>query len=472
LPNEIRRIETKMNFEKYSDFQHPEITKVEILVAYHGANRNGSFISKDTFEKDVVMQSLTGIPVVGEFWEKSENFKGHGGKLEISDDGIQYVMTTKPYGAVVEPNPRWVEIEEKDGSVNEYLAIDAYLWTGRYEELEVVREKGANQSMEIVVKDGAIIDGEEDVFEIKDFFYSALCILGKDEENPEFNFEPCFESSSIVAYTLDKDDFKSEFSEFMQMVKEFSMEQKTEEFVENGEEEIIEPDDEIIEDEPVDDEEEIVDSEEEDMEKDKEKENYELTHNDKREILYKALNKEYEDAYLVDLSEEKVYFESWTEDGYKYFRQSYVIDENMEVTFEDDKVEVFHSWLTIEEKQELNNMQLRYSEMEKELDELNEFKLEKEHQEYLDKVEETFSKFDKNDILSDNKTYAEIKVACVEEKWESDRIDKEVFALLGALTFQNASKENSIKVFSQKSNDNGGKFSQFAHYAEIAKQNK
>jgi len=216
------RIDTTINFEKYPDFKHPEITKAECLVAYHGANRNRSYISKETFEKDEIMQSLVGIPVVGEYWEKSENFKNHGGKLEISDEGIEYVMTTKPYGAVVEPNPRWVEVTEKDGTVNEYLAVDIYLWTGRYEELEVVKENGANQSMEIIINDSEYKEDEE-VFDIKNFHYSALCILGKDERNEEFNQEPCFESASIVAYSLDKQEFQKELNQFMKMVKEYNI---------------------------------------------------------------------------------------------------------------------------------------------------------------------------------------------------------------------------------------------------------
>ena len=478
------RVDTKLNFIKDSEFQHPEITKAECLVAYHGENRNGSFISRETFEKEAVMNSLKGIPVVGEYWEKSDNFKGHGGKLEISDDGIEYVMTTKPYGAVVDPNPRWVEITEEDGTVHEYLAVDVYLWTGRYEELNVVAENGANQSMEIIVKDGEYSE-EKDVYDIKDFFYSALCILGKDERNPEFDYEPCFESAGITTYNLDKDGVE-QLNEFMKLLKEFTLQEKAEEVVEEEDfvkdkekdDEYVEDEEEIVEDEETD-EEEVV---EEDMQLENpiveaetvESEEFELTYNDKRELLLVALRKVYSNAWLMDMSDEFVYYERYDNEveAYKNFKQSYTMSEDGEISFGEDKVEVFHAWLTAEEKASFEIKDEKIEQLQNELNDLNEYKLQKEHDEYIKSVADVFEQFDNNVLLVESEDYTKIKKEAVEQKLDCEIIKKEVFALLGVLTFNTQDSENSVKVFTNKNTEKKEKFAEYKHFADLAKQYK
>ena len=478
------RVDTKLNFIKDSEFQHPEITKAECLVAYHGENRNGSFISRETFEKDTVMNSLKGIPVVGEYWEKSDNFKGHGGKLEISDDGIEYVMTTKPYGAVVDPNPRWVEITEEDGTVHEYLAVDVYLWTGRYEELNVVAENGANQSMEIIVKDGEYSE-EKDVYDIKDFFYSALCILGKDERNPEFDYEPCFESAGITTYNLDKEGVE-QLNEFMKLLKEFTLQEKTEEVVEEEDfvkdkekdDEYVEDEEEVVEDEETD-EEEVV---EEDMQLENpivetetvESEEFELTYNDKRELLLVALRKVYSNAWLMDMSDEFVYYERYDveAEAYKNFKQSYTMSEDGEISFGEDKVEVFHAWLTAEEKASFEIKDDKIEQLQNELNELNEYKLQKEHDEYIKSVADVFEQFDNNVLLVESEDYSKIKKDAVEQKLDCEIIKKEVFALLGVLTFNTQDSENGVKVFTNKNTEKKEKFAEYKHFADLAKQYK
>ena len=200
---------------------NPLFSKAIVRIAYHGINRNNSYISKETFNKAI--PTLFNIPVVGEYLESKDNFGGHGGKIEISDEGIKWIQTTKPYGVVGEnANVYWEEVTEKDGSVHEYLTVDGvYLWTGRYDELNLLLERNYGQSMEIEIQNGnwAIVDGQE-VFKIDDFVFSALCILGIDKgNNPDDHVEPCFESASIMAYSLDKDEFKKQFKQMLDELK-------------------------------------------------------------------------------------------------------------------------------------------------------------------------------------------------------------------------------------------------------------
>lgn len=208
------------NIEKIN----PLFSKAKINVLYTGNNRNNTYFSKESVESAI--PSIFNVPIIGEYLEQKDNFGSHGGKIEITDEGVNFVQTTKPYGVIPESaNIYWENITESNGDINEYLVIDgAYLWTGRYSELDDLLEQAYGQSMEIEVEDGEYetLDGVK-TFNVKSFVFSALCILGVDK-NGEGEVEPCFESASIVAYSLDKDEFKTEFNQMISELK-FSMNQ-------------------------------------------------------------------------------------------------------------------------------------------------------------------------------------------------------------------------------------------------------
>lgn len=212
--SEIQKIE-KVN---------PMFSRATIRVLYTGFNRNGSYFSKDSVLKSI--DSIYNIPLVGEYIEHADNFGDHGTSLEIKGNEIKLVQSTKPYGLIPESaNIYWEDVTETNGIVNEYLVVDgAYLWTGRYEELNTMLEHPFNQSMEIEVVNGnfAVIDGRE-TFNVDEFLFSALCILGIDKDG-EGHVEPAFESANITTYSLDKEDFKKQFGQMVAELK-FSLEQ-------------------------------------------------------------------------------------------------------------------------------------------------------------------------------------------------------------------------------------------------------
>lgn len=204
LKDKIITFESK--FETPTKF-NSQFHMVKVYIAYAGKNRNFSIISKETFEK--MIPSLYGIPIVGEWKEEKEDFGTHGGKIEISDEGIKYIETTKPYGFVdSSATVQWENVEEEDGTVNEYLTTTAFLWTNRYPEVLKVLENKNHQSMEINVFDGEYSEEEPDYFELLDGEFSALCILGED-------VTPAFESAKISQFSLDKEEFKSEFTQMV-----------------------------------------------------------------------------------------------------------------------------------------------------------------------------------------------------------------------------------------------------------------
>ena len=199
----MEKLKLNVRFEEAENFQHPEFTKVTIWVATYGENANKSNITKEAFEK--ALDSLKNVPILGEYSESIEDFKGHGGKLEISDDGIKFIETTKAYGVVPENcNPRW----ELDDDGVEYLVCDGILWTGRYPEAEVVMNNLNNQSMEINALDYKL---DNDVMVINSFNFTGLCILGEETA-------PCFPSAKVV-YSLNKEEYKREFQLLLNEIK-------------------------------------------------------------------------------------------------------------------------------------------------------------------------------------------------------------------------------------------------------------
>jgi len=261
------------------EYVNKDFSKAECKVMYVGANRNNSYISKESVNKN--LETIFNVPVVAETIYKEDDdkdFGTHGGRIIMDSNGIKYEETTVPYGVVPESaNPRWVDDGDK-----EYLVCDILLWTGRYEDLEILlddEEKSRPQSMEIKI-DSSFID--EDGYEvIEDFDFSALTILGSD-------VEPCFEDAKVKMYELD--DFKALYNEMIEAYSKISM-KGGKDLDETTKKDMSKPspDEEIIEDFDKDE-------GEEDMTKEKE-EKFELSYKDKWDILYNALSTD-EDSYV------------------------------------------------------------------------------------------------------------------------------------------------------------------------------
>ena len=211
-----------LNFNSMvSDYEivNPEFARVKVYVCYAGRNRNMSSIDEQVLEK--MSQSIYGVPMVAEYDKEHNCFKGHGGKIEITDEGIDFVETTVPYGFVDPKTPVFYEeVTELDGiTKHNYLCCYAYLWYKRYPEVESVLRNQDNkkigQSMEIEVESYEI--DEDDYCVIKDGHFSALTMLG---------VEPCFESASVTSrFSKETSDI---WEEMINSFKKFSAEDEAE----------------------------------------------------------------------------------------------------------------------------------------------------------------------------------------------------------------------------------------------------
>lgn len=249
----MNKIDKKQNFTSkiYSqDIEkiNPFFSKVKIYVLYEGLNRNGSYLSRNAIEKAI--PTLYNIPIVGEYLVEEQNFGGHGAKIVKDEQGeYQMVLSTRPYGVVPESaKVYWETVNEEDGTQRDYLVVDgAFLWSGRYPELHTIYDEGHyNQSMEIEMINAnyALVEGQE-VLDVKDFIFTAFCLLGIDKDSDMFgHVEPAFESSKVIAYSLDKELFSSQFNQMIAELKftlqegGTNMEETQAQFVEEAQDEL------------------------------------------------------------------------------------------------------------------------------------------------------------------------------------------------------------------------------------------
>lgn len=162
-----------------------------LRIAYHGENRNGSYISKEVFEK--CLPSMYNVPVVANYMRDDDMIGGHDIEIVRKDRLPKMVNITHPVGVVPESATNWWElVTEEDGSVHEYLCTDVLLWKRQEAYEKIISDGIVYESMEIKVKEDHLDNG---VYVIDDFEFLAFCLLG--------NCEPCFESASLATFSSD-----------------------------------------------------------------------------------------------------------------------------------------------------------------------------------------------------------------------------------------------------------------------------
>lgn len=193
---------------------NPSFDMGRLRIAYHGKNRNGSKISKESFERAV--PTMFNCPVVCRYDRDTDSIGSHDIKLvKDHDDPSCYriVNVTTPVGVVPESAKwSWETVTEKDGTSNEYLSTEVLLWKRQEAYDKILKDGIEAQSMEIEVKNGWT-DEEDGSYVIDDFTFTAFCLLGEDTE-------PCFESADVEVYSNNMASFKERMSEMMADLRE------------------------------------------------------------------------------------------------------------------------------------------------------------------------------------------------------------------------------------------------------------
>lgn len=185
-----------------------------LRVCYTGRNNNNSFISKDTIEQCI--KSIYNCPIVCHYDRETDTIGSHDVELVTDDNSMRMVNITHPVGIVPESAEYWYEEIEDASGVHEYLCVNVLLWKRQEAYKKIKNDVITDESMEISVKDGEMIDG---VYVIKRFEFTAFCLLGSEK--------PCYESASLEVFARDR--FKSQLAEMMKEVKKFSQAQPSKE---------------------------------------------------------------------------------------------------------------------------------------------------------------------------------------------------------------------------------------------------
>ena len=418
---------------------NPEFDLVKIYVQGVGKNRNGSYMSKENIEK--ALPTLNYCPVVGHIIEYTDNDGNKrryiGGHDYEIDDNWEFKNLTVPYGVVVENSYDWETVNEYGTDV-EYLTANAILWTGRYPELKECiysDDTWFNQSMEINIGEGKYrpLDEDSNYTEFLEWDYSALCLLGKADENStnghtdsSEHTEPCFISSRVLPVEFEKSEFEMIMTEMKQKLSQCFDNQSSNSEVDNKDK-IEGKEDEVVENEK----EEVIETVEEVNEESTE----EVVENTTEETPDTEVN---EDTNTESENEEVQEDETVVEAS---------VEETVEETVEMSELDSL--------KAEYEEYKNSHSHTNEEFDELQKYHDDAEF-EKIHAERETMLSDEKYSVLAENEAFAELKknmdnYSLADLEKEAKVIFADYVSSVGTFSMNDSNKKSTSKIrFSMK----------------------
>ncbi|QRV11470.1 hypothetical protein JR311_19905 (plasmid) [Bacillus velezensis] len=398
-----------IKFEKMTPLEDVDdrFMRVKIYLAHVGENRNNSIFTREILES--MIPSLTNVPILGYISVNDENepdFLGHEDKIILKDNKIDIRYAGHAYGVIPAENNARFEMRYTDGVEREYLVAEGLLWK-KFSEVEEIFDKNGgfkSQSMEL---EPSSIDGyfnDHGIFVFTKAKFEGACILGE-------GVTPAMIGSTIERFSASKDieeefgEMLSEFNKYYSAISEKGegkLTVKNEEFQVNTKAKFAKGEDKEEKEEKDENKdtskndgkeeekdsategsskdkknnEETKDSDEEKNKKDKKSftRTFELSHDDIRCNLYRALddNPLFSNSwpYIVEVYDQYTYV--FDHDTGKSYKVSYT-NINDEITISAVE-EVFQVWVNASEKQELENVRTNYEAMKEEVDSLRKFK--------------------------------------------------------------------------------------------------
>lgn len=432
-----------------------------------GKNQNYSYFSQESVEN--AHPSLGFIPVIGHLIE-DENGNRYMGSHDVKLDleTFKFKSLCVPFGVVIpSETPEFEEIEEENGDLATYLTANVVLWAGNFPELYDAMyndELLFNQSMEITFDSAEPLESDNEYLDIKSFEFSALCMLGKSDDE-KFNSEPCFPSASIKSLDFSSKEFNLEFEKLKEELKSlFDNNGKFKKSKEEGGGKIMDEKLEILK--SYNKTKDELDFSIDDLSLDELKEKLDTLFEKKEQVLFSATYKqklntfqeyfkdefEYDSegklikeiyCWIRDFDDENIFVSQtiYTKNDSEHhlYKYSYTVDGDV-LTVSNDKVELFVVYLTQEEmdamgktqaefeqvKKDFETYKLSHSEDNEVVEELRKYKLSKE--------KEIF-KQDRDNLLNDFtdiKETDEFKVLFDNiEQYDLDALKKECFYIRG-----------------------------------------
>ena len=434
-----RKVSAIHTFSKITPLQklNDNFTLAECTVCGCGKNRNYSYISQETIEKE--LYGLNYLPIVAHLIEKEDGTGVFvGGHDYTIDENWNFKPLTQVVGCVVNDSFEFRDIEEY-GETVKYLVCKCILYTEHIPELMSAiysEDTYFGESMEIEVKQSRPLEEDSNYQEILDFSFLKLCLLGMSD-NPDEHTEPCFISSKVYK----PEEFElGNFDDVMLKLKEqcanyfalrekggSAMDDNKEMNLDNIDEPAVDAEAQTIVDEATQgftetDEVPVTVEAVNDIKFGKEA--FALTYNQKYDALRRAVDALDNDMtwhWLKDFDDKYLYVERYDADRVsELYRVVYTLDEsNGDVAIGSEWTHMNLCWLTDSEVASIDALR-------NEVTELREFKKNIEEQAHIadcDSVLDEFSDLNRFEIFKDLKSKA--------YGYSADELRKECFAIRG-----------------------------------------
>lgn len=391
-------------------------TRVKIVVAHDGENTNCIFPLKVIESLKEQLENIPILAIVKENDDGDIDFDNHGNKLLRVDNKLKSFYVGHAYGFIPKDNNAVIEeLYGNDGIKRNYLVCEGLIWNKFKHIVDMLGDK-KGQSMELSAKESFGKLNDDGVFVYEKALIDGVCILG-DHVNSAMNnafITTQFSESNIMNDVKNMISEYCEFSEKRKEVYEVAKEKDEKELeleeskeVESEKEETKESkkdkkpksfSKEDEEEKSKDDDSEKEETKEDEKEDEKEKEtnfsetptqfSVDLSHTDKRTLMFKALMLADIDGYVIEMYDTYAIVNTgdydaddiWTS---RTLKVDYTVDELGGIVL-GERVEVHSQYLTLEEVQKVNAEREHIKSLKSELESLTLFKSKIELDERVD----------------------------------------------------------------------------------------
>ena len=466
-----------LTFSIDNSYRSDKFIKLRMRLCHDGVNPNGSSMRlqdmlarKDSLAESPILAHVyineDGIPELGE-----HDFIIEQNKFRPDEEKVVYLE--QAVGVIPQDNN--LEVVEMDG--RNYLYVDGYIWKGYSNYCEDIIQDGDDFhiSMEIDILNYTY-DANEDCYAINDFLFKGVTILNniyetgmKNARAKVANFAANKEEGEAIFMRM-KEELRREFSinntekgemtmDIEKILSEMSLtrEELTFEITEDmSEEDFRAKCQEYIDsknsegdtaESPVADidnsmeevdngefvateqnngsasNEDTVVGNESDIQP--AKFTIEISVDEKMGQIYRLYNLDEIDIFVVELYDTYFIYESYGCGS--YFKQAYNVDADGNVNLDGDPVEVFVSFLTADERDELETIRNDYVAMKQDYEELREFKKNTEIAARENALGEIFKKFEAE--LGDVEEFKKLKET--NSDYSVPDVEEKCYALLG-----------------------------------------
>lgn len=393
-------------------------------------NLNGSYIARDVMT--AALPSFGEKPILAAFVDMEDedgnstlDFNGHDMKIATDkmDGESERIEYTEQIVGVI-PYKNNICLVKDDDSDKEYVSVRGLVYREYTYAADILeKRKSVDVSVELNVKKFSF-DAEKKVLSIDEFTFFGVTLLGahvkpgmagshatiqtfEEEQKQEGGTMDLFEKL-LTKYNVTAEDVKFE----IEGMSDEEMELKFEEVFGISVDASM-----VI--------------------------SYEISHDDIRCALYNLLKAEDEDiywySYIVEVYDGHFVYHTWNDDAGVYFDQKYTVDGD-KVAFDGDKVEVFSTFVTAEEKAALELMRNTYEELKqfKEDFDRNELKAKKEA--VLDNA--------KFEILKENEDFVALRNTI--DNYSVEEVEEKAKAIFSNFVYNNPAVFAEMQVKSKR----------------------